>query len=293
MTTVTLLGTGLMGKPMAHNLAKHGHKLHVWNRTIKKAEMLSPIATVHNSAIEAVKNTDVVISMLADGPTTIEVLQNNKVIESAPKHCLFINMASSEPETDIALAKLTESMNKRFLDAPVSGGVKGAEEGTLTIFVGGYSTDYEEAQPILAALGHTTLMGPHGTGQITKLANQLIVGITIGAVAEAFKLAESGGCDPKLLRKALGGGFADSKILDLHGERMITANYQAGGKCSTQLKDMNNIINFAARYNLDLPLSKVAKSSYDSLVNKYDSGDLDHAAYYLWLQKINDNSATT
>ena len=235
MTIIAFLGIGLMGEPMVRNLAKARFELHVWNRSIAKAELLSSIATVHSNPCDAVKKADIVISMLSDGPVTTDVLLNQKVIERAPVNCLFINMASTEPKCDIALADIAKSFDKHFIDAPVSGGVKGAEEATLTIFVGGNQDDLEQANSIFDALGKATLIGHHGAGQTAKLANQLIVGITIGAVAEAFKIAESGGCDPAVLRQALRGGFADSRILELHGERMVTGNYEPGGKSSTQL----------------------------------------------------------
>lgn len=282
---IAFIGIGLMGKPMVQNLAKAGHELHLWNRSLKKAELLCNIATIHPSPAEAVKHAQIVITMLADGPSTSEVLISQGVIEAVPKGALIINMGSVEPEVDLSIAQLAMSQHKRFLDAPVSGGVQGAEAATLTILVGGSIEDFSSAQPIFDVMGHANLLGPNGAGQTAKLANQLIVGITIGAVAEAFKLAESAGCDAKKLRTALMGGFADSKILNLHGERMVTRNFEPGGRSWSQLKDIKNALCLAKSHQLNLPLAKCVETAFFSLVNDYKGGELDHSAYYLWLEK--------
>jgi len=134
-------------------------------------------------------------------------------------------------------------------------------------------------------MGRPNLLGPNGAGQTAKLANQLIVAITIGAVSEAFKLAESAGCDSGKLRSALMGGFADSKILNLHGERMVTRNFEPGGRSWSQLKDVNNALSLANNTNLDLPLAQCIRDGFTSLVDEFDGGELDHSAYYLWLEK--------
>ena len=282
---IAFIGIGLMGRPMVQNLAKAGHELHLWNRNQKKAEQLHDIATIHPSPVEAVKHAQIVITMLADGPITSEILIHQGVVNATPKGALIINMGSVEPAVDLQIAQLVTSQNKRFLDAPVSGGVQGAEAGTLTIFVGGNPADLAYAQPAFDAMGRANLLGPHGAGQTAKLANQLIVGITIGAVAEAFKLAESAGCDAKKLRMALMGGFADSKILNLHGERMVTRNFEPGGRSWSQLKDIRNALNLAQENRLNLPLAQCVETAYRSLVNDYKGGDLDHSAYYLWLEQ--------
>jgi len=284
---VAFLGTGLMGAPMVRNLANAGHELHIWNRSYEKAAQLSEFAQVYKSSVDAVSNVEIVITMLSDGPVTTSVLQSQGVIEAAPEKTLFIDMGSVEPDCDQRLARLAKTQGKRFLDAPVSGGVKGAEAATLTIFVGGEAADMKDALPVFEALGRPNLIGPIGAGQTAKLANQLIVAITIGAVAEAFKLAESAGCDSAILRQALRGGFADSRILDLHGERMVNRNFVPGGRAKSQLKDVHNALSLAAASGLELPLAKSVECSFRSLVEEYDGGDLDHSAYYLWLEKKN------
>lgn len=282
---IALLGTGLMGAPMTRCLQAAGHELHIWNRSIDKAEALADIATVHASPNDAVKQAEVVISMLADGAITQLVLEQQGVINDAPEKAIIINMGSVEPECDVALAALAASQNKRYLDAPVSGGVKGAAEATLTIFVGGDAEVLEAARPALEAMGRPNLIGPIGAGQTAKLANQLIVAITIGAVSEAFKLAEGAGCDLAVLQQALQGGFADSTILKQHGLRMVNRDFEPGGRCQSQLKDIRNAMALADKTDLDLPLSNTVEAGFKSLVDDYDGAELDHSAYYLWLEK--------
>lgn len=285
MAKITFLGTGLMGAPMARHLAKN-HVVTVWNRSVEKAQALADVATVANDPKEAAQEADIVISMLIDGPTSRAILKDQGVIDAAAPGALIINMASVEPECDRDLALYAQNLGKRFVDAPVSGGVKGASEQTLSIFVGGTAEDFEAAKPILSVLGRPTHMGPIGTGQTAKLANQLIVAITIGAVAEAFTLAQAAGCDLGTLREALRGGFADSRILDLHGARMVKGDFIPGGRSVAQLKDLNNALNVAGEHHLTLPLSEQVQAGFDDLVNNKDGAELDHAAYFLWLKQI-------
>ncbi len=282
---IAFLGIGLMGTPMVRNLAAAGHEMHIWNRSRDKAEILSDIATVHLSPTDAVQNVQIIISMLADGPVTTEVLFKQGVIEVAAEGSLIIDMGSVEPEVDLKLATFAKSINKRFLDAPVSGGVQGAEAATLTILIGGDNRDVEFARPVFEALGRPNLIGKNGAGQTAKLANQLIVAITIGAVAEAFKFAESAGCDAGKLREALMGGFADSKILELHGARMVRKDFEPGGRSWSQLKDITNALTLAQQAQLDLPLAQCVEHGFRSLVDDFQGGELDHSAYYLWLEK--------
>ncbi len=282
---VALLGIGLMGTPMAKNLAAAGHELHIWNRSAEKATALASLATAHSTATDAVKDAEITICMLFDGIVTSELLIDQQVMQACKADSLLINMGSVEPERDRGLADKAKAEGKRYLDAPVSGGVKGAEDATLSIFVGGEMADMQFAMQVFNALGNPNYMGPNGAGQSAKLANQLIVAITIGAVAEAFKLAESAGCDLAVLQKALQGGFADSRILIQHGERMVKGDFEPGGRSRSQLKDIRNAQQVAAANNLDLPLANTVESGFQSLVDDYDGGDLDHSAYFLWLEK--------
>ena len=282
---IAFLGTGLMGAPMVRNLAAAGHDLHIWNRSPEKAQALSGFAKVYDHAIEAVNGADIVITMLSDGPVTEYLLREQGVMAAAPADAIFINMGSVEPECDRNLSQLALSQAKHYLDAPVSGGVHGAEEATLTILVGGNKAVMDVVESVLTVMGTPHYLGRAGSGQVAKLANQMIVAITIGAVAESFKLAESAGCDPALLRTALRGGFADSKILELHGKRMVDRDFKPGGRSSIQLKDLHNVLSLAAESNLDLPMTVQAKDAFTDLVEQHNGGDLDHSAYYLWLER--------
>lgn len=280
---IGFLGTGRMGTPMIRRLAAAGHELRVWNRTTGRAAALTPAAEVCATADEAARGSEVLISMLLDGPVTRTVLDGQGVLAAMGKGGLVINMASVEPATDIELAAIAKATGAGYLDAPVSGGVAGAEAGTLAILVGGSEADFARAEPVLLLLGRPTRMGATGAGQAAKLANQVIVGSTIAAVAEAFRLAEAAGCDLGLLRAALGGGFADSRILDLHGKRMAEGNFVPGGRAALQLKDLDNALALAAEKGLTLPVCRTAREGYAGLVAMAGGADLDHAAYFLWL----------
>jgi len=280
---IAFLGTGLMGAPMVRRLVAAGHELRIWNRSMDKARGLADIARPCATPAEAAEKSDVVIAMLLDGPVTRDVLSRAGVIAALPPGALVINMGSVDPDTDQALAAEAQARGIGYLDAPVSGGVTGAEAGTLAILAGGRPTDCQRALPVLACLGRPTLLGPSGSGQAAKLANQVIVGGTIAAVAEAFRLAEAAGCDLALLREALRGGFADSRILDLHGKRMVEGNFVPGGRASLQLKDLDNALGFAAEKGLSLPVSATVRAGFASLVAVPGGADLDHSAYFLWL----------
>lgn len=286
---IAFLGTGLMGGPMVRRLVA-GHRLTVWNRSSGRAEALADVATVSASAVDAVRDADVVISMVIDGPATRALLEGDGVLDAMKPGALLINMASVEPSSDRALAAEAAKRGIAFLDAPVSGGVKGATEGTLAIFVGGEAANFERARPVFAHLGRPTLLGPTGSGQVAKLANQLIVAVTIGAVAEAFRLAEQSGCDPALLRDALRGGFAESRILELHGARMVTGDFVPGGRSVAQLKDLRNALDLAAETHTELPLSKTVKAAFQDFVDNKNGGEMDHAAYFVWLKTLSQEA---
>jgi 2-hydroxy-3-oxopropionate reductase len=269
---------------MVRRLAEAGHDVTVWNRTASRAEALSDCAGIAKHAASVAQHADIIIAMLLDGPTTRDVFVAGGVMEAVAPNTIIIDMGSVDPGTDQHLETLAAERGAALIDAPVSGGVVGAEAGTLSIFVGGNASTFDAVKPVLSALGRPTHLGPVGAGQITKLANQLIVASTIGAVAEGLRLAEAGGCDPASVRDALMGGFADSKILDLHGKRMVEGDFAPGGRCAAQLKDIDNALNEAAKTHLNLPLGRCAQESFRDLVDHHDSADLDHSAYYLWLK---------
>lgn len=289
---IGFLGTGLMGTPMVRRLAAGGHDLRVWNRSPDRARRLSDVATACVTAAEAARGSEILIAMLADGPVTRAVLQGDGVIAAMAEGGLMIDMASVDPGTEMALAADAAARGVGYLDAPVSGGVAGAEAGTLAILAGGSEADFATAEPVLRLLGRPTRIGAIGAGQAAKLANQVIVGGTIAAVAEAFRLAEAAGCDLGLLREALRGGFADSRILDLHGKRMVEANFAPGGRSALQLKDLNNALELAAEKGLTLPVSETTRDGFAALVARPGGADLDHSAYFLWLATLARDAGT-
>jgi 2-hydroxy-3-oxopropionate reductase len=280
---IAVLGTGIMGAPMARNLAAAGFGTTVWNRTRAKAEALADVARVADTPAEAVAGADAVVTMLADGATVRATVVEGRLGEAAPG-ALFVDMSSVEPAVARELAAHLAGHGCRFLDAPVSGGEPGAVAGRLAIMAGGEEADVEAARALFGALGSVVHVGPHGTGQLAKLANQAIVGIAIGAVAEALTLAEAGGADPARVREAIAGGFAGSPILDNHGARMIAGDFRPGGLVTTQLKDMDNALAAAREAGLDLPLVAQARTAYAELAGPLGEGGRDHAAYWLWLK---------
>ena len=224
--------------------------------------------------------------MLSNDKVCLDIAK--EISKKIKKGHILIDMSSTKQKTAIEIEKKVKRKGAYFLDAPVSGGTLAAKSGQLAIMVGGQKKIFSKTKNLLKSMGNPTYLGKTGSGQIAKLANQTIVGITIGAVAEAIIMAEAAGVDAKALRQAIKNGFAGSKILEIHGQRMINKNFQAGGKCSTQLKDMNNIIETAKNYNVDLPISKTIKKLYELTVTK-GHADLDHSALYLLLKNLKKN----
>lgn len=283
---VALLGTGLMGFPMARNLAEAAVPLTVWNRTKSKAQPLTAFgAKVADTTVEVVTDADIIITMMSDGPTVLALIE--EVAQALKPGALWIDMSSTKPGEARAQAKALKARDVAHLDAPVSGGTKGAQAASLAIMVGGSVEDMNRAKPTLGAMGNPVHVGPSGTGQLSKLCNQAIVAVTIGAVAEAMLLAEQGGADPAALRAALKGGFADSVILQQHGERMTTGNFEPGGLSKFQLKDLNNVLFEAEAINLKLPMTTDVRDRFTHFVDHMDGADKDHSGLYLELRKHN------
>lgn len=281
---IGFLGIGLMGAPMVRNLAAAGHDVTVWNRSRAKCEAVADIASIADDPKAAAAGATLIIAMLADGPVSEAVLDAQGVIDAAPVGSVIANMGSVEPSRDTKLAAKAVARGVHYLDAPVSGGVAGAEAAKLAILVGGNADALAIAQPAFDAMGRATHVGPTGAGQTVKLANQLIVGATIGAVAEAFKLAESAGCDAGVVRQALRGGFAESRIMELHGDRMARRDFVPGAKSSTQLKDLRNVKSVIDSAGLSLPLAEQVLVAYADFVDHHGGAEFDHSAYYLWLE---------
>ena len=287
MMKIGFIGTGLMGLPMAKNLLKSGFKLKAFNRSINKAESLKEFgAEISKTLGEVVKDNDFIITMLTDDGAVDAIMNNSDFLDNLEPGSTVIDMSSIKPTTAIKYGNNFKSKNVNYLDAPVSGGTIGAEEASLAIMVGGNQSVFDNSIDILKAMGNPTLVGPIGSGQVSKLANQIIVGITIGAVAEAVTLCEKAGADPIKLIKALTGGWADSKILQTHGKRMIDKDFSPKGKTSTHLKDMNNILECANSYNTNLPISNLVKEMYKTLVDN-GHGNTDHSSLYNEIERIN------
>jgi 2-hydroxy-3-oxopropionate reductase len=286
---IGFIGTGLMGFPMAKNLLDKSLDLNVFSRTIEKAKPLEKIgAKICNSLSEAVKDVDIVITMLTDDDAVEKVLSDQDFQENLKKGSTVVDMSSIKPKIAIKYGKLLKDKGINFLDAPVSGGTIGAEQATLAIMVGGDQKVFDQIKDVLKVMGNPTLVGPIGSGQVSKLANQIIVGVTIGAVAEAITLCEKAGVDGNKFIKALAGGFADGKILQNHGKRMIDKDFSPKGKVSTHLKDMNNILECAGDFNTKLPISNLIKDMFKSLVENGNDND-DHSALYKEIERRNKN----
>ena len=284
---IAFIGTGLMGYPMAKNLINKKINLKVFSRTLEKAKPLEKLgAIIANSLGEAVKEADIVITMLTDDNAVEKVLGSQEFLNNLKNPSTVIDMSSIKPKIAIQYGKLLKDRNIHFLDAPVSGGTIGAEEGSLAIMVGGDQNVFDGAFDTLKIMGNPTLVGPIGSGQVSKLANQIIVGVTIGAVAEAITLCEKAGVDANKFIKALSGGFADGKILQNHGKRMIDKDFSPKGKVSTHLKDMNNILECASDFKTKLPISNLIQEMFKSLVDQGSDND-DHSALYKEIENIN------
>ncbi len=281
---IAFLGLGLMGAPMAKRLLTAGYSLVVWNRTIGKTDNLALHgAEIALSPCNATRGADVVISMLENGTVVTEIV--GQTLSDMKKGALWIDMSSIKQQEAQNIHLMLAAYGNNFVDAPVSGGVQGAEAGTLAIMVGGCQNDFARACPILHEMGRPTLVGPVGCGQLAKSCNQLIVGATLNIVAEALLLAQAGGADPAAVRTAIRGGFAESRILEVHGQRMLERNFLPGGQVKSQTKDMENVLNAAAAANLHLPVAQLVAQQYRNIVDQYPHAD--QAAALLGLEALN------
>jgi len=284
---IGFIGIGLMGLPMAKNLLKAGYNLKAFNRTKSKAEPLKEYgAKITNTIQDLVKECDIVITMLTEDVSVDDVMNSSDFLENLKSKSTVIDMSSVKPSTATKHGNNLKIKNINYLDAPVSGGTNGAEEASLAIMVGGDQKVFDNAFDVLKTMGNPTLVGPVGSGQVSKLANQIIVGLTIGAVAEAITLCEKAGADPNKMIKALSGGWADSKILQTHGKRMIEKDFTPKGRTYTHLKDMNNILDCANSYNTHLPISNLVKEMYKTLVEN-GHGETDHSSLYKEIERMN------
>lgn len=277
---IGLIGLGYMGKPMARNLAAAGATMTVHNRSrVSVDELVAEGMASASSPKEVAEASDIIITMLTDTVAVKAVMIGPEgVMSGLSAGKLVIDMGTTKVPETRALAELATEKGAMYVDAPVSGGTIGAENGTLTIMAGGAEDAFAHAQSVLAVLGERiTHVGPVGTGQVAKAANQVIVGLNIGAVAEALALARRAGADPAKVREALSGGFADSRILEVHGQRMIDSAFAPGAKSTIQRKDMDQALELAEQLGLEMPATSLSRDLYDKLIAAGD-GDLDHSA---------------
>jgi len=273
-----------MGLPMAKNILKGKYPLIVWNRSTKNFKKIKKLgAKICRNLIDLPDKCQIIIMMLANDVVSIKI---SKVLnKNLKKGQILIDMSSTKKNTAVKIAKKVRASKAHFLDAPVSGGTAGAKSSKLAIMVGGEKKIFNKIKNLFGTRGKATYVGKNGSGQVAKLANQAIVGITIGAVSEALILSKAAGADPKAVREAIKTGFAGSPILENHGKRILENNFKPGGKCSTQLKDMNNIIETAKDYKVHLPLSEKIKKLYSQMI-KEGKSNLDHSALYLLLKRL-------
>ncbi|MGH7716348.1 MAG: 2-hydroxy-3-oxopropionate reductase [Vulcanimicrobiaceae bacterium] len=279
-SVIGFIGLGIMGKPMARNLMRAGYSLVVHNRGRGPVDELEKEgAKAATTSKEVAQQSDVVITMLPDSPDVeAVVLGKDGVLEGIKSGATLIDMSTITPATARRVAEEVRKKGGKALDAPVSGGEKGATDATLSIMAGGPQVVFDAVLPILQTLGkNIVLVGDSGAGQIAKAANQLVVGVTIEAVAEALALAEAAGVDPAKVRAVLLGGFAQSKILDAHGQRMLDGNFAPGFKSKLHQKDMRIVTQTAQESGLDAPAAKLVLDRFNKLVDG-GGGEKDHSA---------------
>ncbi|MBB5666812.1 2-hydroxy-3-oxopropionate reductase [Rhizobium leguminosarum] len=284
---IAFLGTGLMGAPMARRLLGAGFAVTVWNRDRSKAEALAQDGAIcAETPADAVSGADVVITMLTNAEAVKDVLFDRGAADAMTSAATVIDMSSIAPHFARDHAARLGERGIAHVDAPVSGGVVGADAGTLAIMAGGEKDVIDALADVFAPMGRVTRVGPSGAGQLAKLANQQIVAVTIGAVAEAMMLIAAGGGSPAAFRDAIRGGFAESRILDLHGKRMVERQFTPGGSSSNQLKDLNAAMETANALSLTLPLTAAVHAEFSEFVAN-GNGEKDHSGLLLHLEEKN------
>ena len=277
---IGLIGLGIMGKPMANNLLQANYSLGLYARNPDSLQSFTANnIEIYNSPKEVAKHCDITITMVADTPDVIDVISGKEgIIHGAKPRHLVIDMSTISPEVTRSLARDLAAKNIDMLDAPVSGGEQGAIDGTLSIMVGGDADAFNYAFPILQTLGKNIVhIGSHGAGQVSKACNQILAAQTIAAVGEAFLLAKSSGVEPHKVREALLGGFANSKVLELHGKRILENNYKPGFKAKLHFKDINIALKSAEENKISIPGTERVEEYLRELVEQ-DNGELDSAA---------------
>lgn len=284
---VAFLGTGLMGAPMVRRLLGAGYPVRVWNRDSAKAlALVADGAELADTPAQAVGGAQVVFTMLSDGTAVADVLFTQGTAGRLDSGAVVVDTSSIAPDQARDHAARLAAQGVAHVDCPVSGGVAGATAGTLALMAGGDAQLIEQVAPVLEPLGRLTHVGPTGAGQVCKLANQQIVAITIAALAEAMVLVEAGGADRAKFRQAIRGGFAESRILDLHGGRMIERNFAPGGPSRLQLKDLDTVAAVAQAHGLRLPQTEAARQAFADFVAAGGT-EIDHSGLLLHLEAMN------
>jgi 2-hydroxy-3-oxopropionate reductase len=282
-TKIGFIGTGIMGRPMAGHLAKGGHDVLTFSRSNAAVEG----CTAAKSIAELTKQSDVIILMLPDTPDVAAVLFGEGGVASAlSSGKTVIDMSSISPTETKKLAARIRELGADYVDAPVSGGEVGAKNATLTIMCGGSQQAFERVKPLFELMGkNITLIGDNGAGQTCKVANQIIVAATIEAVGEALLFASKAGADPAQVRTALMGGFASSRILEVHGERMIKRNFQPGFRVALHQKDLNLALAGAKELGLSLPATSMCQQLFNAVVAAGGAA-LDHSGMVTALETL-------
>jgi len=284
---IGFIGLGIMGRPMARNLLKAGHSLVVYDIVPEKIQdLVQAGAAGANSSKEVAERSEIIITMLPDGPDVeAAVLGEDGVLEGARPGSILIDMSSINPLVSQKIAAACEAKGVEFLDAPVSGGEPKAIEGTLAIMVGGKAEVFERVKPVLAAMGSSvTLTGPVGAGNMTKLANQIMVACNIAAMGEALVLATKAGLDPEVVYRAVRGGLAGSAVLDAKAPMVIARNFQPGFRIRLHHKDLRNALQAADSLQVPLFLTSVVQQMLAALIND-GKGDWDHGGITLFLEQ--------
>lgn len=285
---IGFIGLGLMGKPMARNLMKAGYSLVVHNIPPEPARELAGEAAVTNGR-EVAQQSDIIITMLPDSPDVQQVVAGqNGVLEGIKAGALLIDMSTISPVVTRQLVERVREKGASMLDAPVSGGDVGAVQGTLSIMVGGDSVDFERAKPLFEVMGKTIVhVGANGAGQVTKAANQIVVGITIAAVSEALLLGSKGGVAPDKLLDVLGGGLAGNKVMEVKREKYLTRNFTPGFRAELHHKDMGIALSAARECGLVLPLTAIVDQLFLAMRRK-GWGREDHSGLLRVLEDLSD-----
>jgi 2-hydroxy-3-oxopropionate reductase len=267
-----------MGKPMAENLIEAGYDLVAYNRTREKAEELDG-ARVAQTPKEVAEQSDIIITMLPDSPQVEEVLAGEDgVLEGVKEGALIVDMSTISPVVTEELSQEAQEEGASMLDAPVSGGDVGAIEGTLSIMVGGSEEDFERARPLFDVMGDTvTHVGPVGTGQVVKAANQIVVAITIEAVSEALVLGSRGGIPPEKILDVLGGGLAGNKVMEVKREKFLSHSFDPGFRVELHHKDLGIALAAGREYGVTLPVTAIVDQMLETL-KMLGRGDQDHSA---------------